>query len=295
MQYVKSIYEKIKLIFMAGVPHNYMMPYNPEEIEPVDEFQAFKKDNLSINRVIFAMNNIPDIIHELLFKQKYYHITLKLQLGQPELTHNLDGIHEDFENEEISHIYIRINIIIHDNPMHHVNCVVIDRSKQFILLFEPQVEFKYNVIMIYELLNKYINMDYYRILLPIDIGYTNDNKLQGYDAYCQSYVILAYMLLIINKNVSPSDYSKMFNTVITLKNIGYLLYYVHLVLINNKYNIGSPQEIWTFPTNKLETIVNIITYYYNNSGKPLGNVGTPHNYIIKNDDEDDSIIVVNNI
>ena len=292
MQYVKSIYNKIKTYIYGNVPHNYLMPYNPEEIEPTEEFQSFKKDTLSINRVIFAMNNIPDIIHELLFKQKYYHITIKLQLGQPELTHNLDAIHEDFENDEITHIYIRINIIIPDNPMHHVNCVIIDRSKQFILLFEPQVEFKYNVILIYELLNKYINMDYYKILLPIDIGYTNNNKLQGYDAYCQSYVILAYMLLIINKNVSPSEYSKMFNTMITLKNIGYLLYYVHLVLINNQYDIGSPQEIWTFPTNKLETMINLLTYYYKNSGKPHGNIGTPHNYIIKNDDEDDSINVV---
>lgn len=293
MQYIHIVYESIKKYFTRFPPHNYIMPYNTQEIEPLEEFERFKRDRCSINKVIFAMNNIPDVIHNLLFSQRYYHITIKLQLGQPELTHNLDMIYEDFDDDEITHTYIRINIIIPDNPMQHVNCVIIDRSKKYMLIFEPQVEFKYNVILIYELLSKYIDTKYYRFLLPVDIGYNGDNKLQGYDAYCQSYVILAYMLAIVNKSVQPSEFSKMFNMLITFRNIGYLLFYINILLNQHNYDIGTPQEIWTFPSNKLETIINLIGYYYN--GKKEANIGTPYNYTVRRDDDDGSVEVVDNI
>src|SRR5205085_26945 len=105
-----------------------------------------KPDKMAIAKTIFALNNLPVKMHEILFScyenvsHQYYQISFKRNNGIFEpLSINCDGLNEDMLNGNIRFIFIRINIIKSTNKvtMNHVNCVVIDKWKQYILYFEP--------------------------------------------------------------------------------------------------------------------------------------------------------------
>lgn len=244
----------------------YMLPFDVN-ISNDTLFDDFKNNDIEVNKIIFALNNVPDIIHQLLFTEnyicnQYYFITLKMNPSKIiNVHHNLSNITNDLIDDKIRYIYIRINIIT-DTQMHHVNCIVIDKKNKYILLFEPQVSFVYDPNIILSLLDAFIELKSYKTIFPSDVGYNMFNKLQRYDTYCQTYVLFIFVLIVYNQHIHYKDFSKLFNTNITTETIGYFLFYIYKILKNSNCSICTQPVLWNYPCN-INNIIKTIDLYFN--------------------------------
>ena len=79
LYYITYLYYTIKNYFNNNnINIEYNLPFNIKTIKENKNFIKFKDDDGEINKVIFALNNLPDKIHELLFGntkkicEKYY-------------------------------------------------------------------------------------------------------------------------------------------------------------------------------------------------------------------------------
>lgn len=295
---ISYLYHTIKNYFYNSSTYN--LPFDINSIEEDKEFEDFKKDDIGINKIIFALNNIPDIVHSLMFKgsnicEKYYFITLKLNPSKIiDVYHNLDNINDHFMDEKVQYIYIRINVIsksILNNNMHHVNCIVIDKSRNYVLFFEPRLTFMYDPDVLISLVDTFMDLSLYEKIFPPDIGYNIFNQLQRYDTYCQTYVIFVLALIIHNRNIPYQDYHKMFNKSITTDNIGYFLFNIYRTLKEKNCDICPQPFIWNYPGNKVTNIFKILNLYLNknddtNEKKEMNNI------VIENDDSEFTIVSI---
>jgi len=129
----------------------YNLPFDILEIENDDNFKKFKNSDACINKLIFALNNLPDILHRLIFKNsnvsdELFQINIKNSDNQIfEMCNTLDNINNFIINNKLRYIYIRINILKNQKKgMNHVNCIIIDKYLKYILFFEPKVNLEYN-------------------------------------------------------------------------------------------------------------------------------------------------------
>jgi hypothetical protein len=265
-EYIKYLYNAIVNYWYKKSITNYHLPF-PINIENDPEFIKFKDNEVVLNKIIFALNNIPDIVHTLLFNEKYFSITIKVNKYKiTSVYHSLENIQEHLKSDN-RYIYIRLNIITNSTyKMHHVNCIIIDKKEKYILFFEPRVNFLFNIDDLIKELDALINIKDYKKLLPSDIGYNIFNRLQKYDAFCQTYVLFAYILIINNKDIHYTNFSTMFNSMDT-QSIGCLFYYINNLLENNNYNICDQPIIWKYPTNNLKNIFNMINIFSNNKSE----------------------------
>lgn len=290
--YIVYLYYTIKNYFYCN-KINYNLPFDINAIELDPEFHKFKNNNKDLNKIIFAMNNMPEIIYSFLFNnhnsicQKYFNIILTLDINN-KVSNIFNNIHDfnTYFNDNCRYIYIRIDILyLNKKSFPHVNCIVIDKLKKTIILFEPKILFTYDENIILTLL--YENCDRLKdfdVILPTDMGYGKYYKLQYYDTFCQSYVLIVFMSIIYNDTVCISQYSKMFDAIITNRNIGYFLYHVYSLCNVNNYVIGDQQNytIWSYPTNKIKNLWNIFNYFINNNGN------NGNNYNDENDENDEN-------
>ncbi len=275
--YITYIYSTIKNYFNNNNANTieytteYNVPFNTKEIDS-EEFTIFKSNDMEINKVIFALNNLPDKIHNLLFSNnkeicdKYLYITIKIQNKKIiELSHNLDDINDYLNNNNIRYIFTRVNIInTLQNIMQHVNCIIIDKIKKYILFFEPKFEFSYNIDELEKIMDELVNLHDYSKFFPQDIGYNYYDRLQFYDAFCQSYVLFVFIIITNNESIDVANYSLMLNKIITYKNLGYMLYHINTLLKQSGYDICEQKLIWSFPTKKTQNILNMIHLFLNN-------------------------------
>jgi hypothetical protein len=245
--------------------YNYNLPFD-KNISP--EFIQFKKNN--VHQVIFALNNIPETIHTLLFKEnknicpQYFEINVKIKSERIiEIYHYLEHFHSFFNNNFIKYIYIRVNIFNY-GIMNHVNCIIIDKEMKYILYFEPKVEILFDLEPIFIILEDIIDLSQYKKLIPYDIGYNFYNRLQKFDAFCQTYVIFVFLLIIHNEHVDPRNFSNLFNSLISYQSMGYFLFHIYGLLQKNNYEINAQ------PTNKLKNFINFLTRIKNE--KPMENI-----------------------
>lgn len=256
------LYQLIKTYFDDKT--QYKLPFNISDIEQDELFNNFKGSDIELNKTIFALNNIPDIIHKILFTdyyicEKYYYITLKLNPSKIiDVYHNLIDINDSFLDDKIKYIYIRVNVITKTSykNMQHVNCIIIDKNNKHILFFEPKLTFMYDVSVLTSLIDNCMDTSTYKKLFPQDIGYNILNQLQRYDTYCQTYVIFIFSLIIHNQAIEYKDYHQMFNKSITTKNIGYYLFNIYRKLREYNYEICIQPLIWNYPdsTNIFKTL-----------------------------------------
>ena len=264
-----KFYDNLKNFLFYKNKYKYNLPFESNLIEQDIDFHSFKKDNSLINKIIFALNNLPHVVHKSLFNingsvcNKYFFIKINFFNNILNINNNLDDIYKYFDDKLCRYIFIRIDLLnSFKNKMDHVNCIIIDKEKKKVIIFEPKAILIYNQTFIIEIIQKYypLIIDYV-VLLPQDLGYTFNNRLQKYDAFCQSYVIFIYILIILNEEVSYFDYAKMFNYVITYKNLGYFLFYLqHLLKLNNCDITNLPdKKIWSYPTS-FKNILNIFNF-----------------------------------
>ena len=272
--YITYLYNTIKNYFNdENINTEYTVPFNTIENDNNDEFMIFKNNDIDINKVIFALNNLPDKIHNLLFNgnseicNKYFYITIKIQNKKIiDLSHNLDDINDYLDNSNNTrYIFIRVNIInTLQNIMQHVNCIIIDKVKKYILFFEPKFEFSYNIDELEKVIDELVNLHNYSKIFPQDIGYNYYDRLQFYDAFCQSYVLFVFIIITNNELIDAANYSLMLNKIITYENLGYMLYHINTLLKQSGYEICEQKIIWSFPTKKTQNMLNIIHLFLNN-------------------------------
>lgn len=247
-RYIAYLYNRLKgYIYKSDSEIQYNIPFDNTIIQEYD-----------INKTIFAINNMPDIIHKILFESSqispnYYYIRLNIKSN--EINHNLT-LDKDIENKDIRYIFIRLNLINEDQYFHHVNGIYIDKIKKYILVFEPKFELSFDKSIIENLFN-----NDYKFLYAEDIGYTNNRRMQNHDLFCQTYVLFSFILIIYNNDISYTEYYKMFSTVINSKNIDHMLYWINNILIKNNYEICEQPELWS--CNKFKNINNMIKYILN--------------------------------
>lgn len=290
LYYIAYLYQTIKGYFYTT--NNYKIPYDITQIKQDDDFKLFKTNN-DINKVIFVLNNLPDISHKLLFKDnkntanKYFHLTIKFNNDEfLESFHNLDSLEIYLNDANIRYIYIRVNIINIQDKIHHINCIIIDKHKKYVLLFEPKFQFSYDTDIVFQVLSKSVDFNVYKKLLPIDLGYGFHNKLQWFSLLCQSYAVFVFLLIVFNDDVPTEHYSKLFNTVITDKNVGYLLFHINKLLIDNDIKICEQDKLWSYPTHGVENIWNIMNFLTNKKEIEMNNIDD------LNIKEDEGIIIV---
>ena len=265
LKYFYYLYYKITG-YLYHDNNNYNLPFEIEEIEKEENFQNYKNNN-EINKTIFALNNMPEIIHTLLFNNinnisnNYYYIRIRDQ----QVDHNL-VLYEDMIDQNIQYIFIRLNII-NNNSMNHVNGIIINKSQKYVLIYEPQVELSFDKLFMEEFLKLKSDFSNYKFIYAEDIGYNVYNKMQNYDLFCQTYVLLVFILIIMNDNINYKKYRKMFNTLINYKNLGYFLYFINTLLQENNYDICCTEDLWAYPTNRLQNISNWVHFFFNNNRK----------------------------
>lgn len=285
--YISYIYDKVSHYFSHPI---YDIPFNNFITVSADDkdFNVFKDNDIAINKVVFALNNLPDKIHQIISNNdsricsKYFYITLALNMGEiNDIVHNLDDI-EQYNNFE--YIFIRVNINT-QNVINHVNCIIIDNRKSNIIFFEPKITFIYNVKQLLAFISTHIKTDKYKYIFPKDMGYMC-HQLQYYDAFCQTYVLFAFLLIVNNAKIDACEYSNMFDTVITLENMGKFLHHINLQLEKNNCNICEQNIIWSYPTKRVKNIMNILHLFTVRYAKMMYT-----KYIDTNDIKFDSIIV----
>jgi hypothetical protein len=258
------------LTYLYNLIKNYFKPIQhniPFQISNLDDFESFKQNKTSINKVVFALNNMPETIYPLLFRdsssicERLFIITIKIQNKEIlDFQHNIEDLNDHLGTK---YILIRVNVIdVTQNVMHHVNCIILDNIDKNAIFFDSKVNFQYDVDSFVILVMDIINIGDYDILFPHHLGYNDYNKLQNCDMFCQTYVFFVFMLITTNENTQIPEYSNLFNTMITPKNLGYFLFHIHNLLKRNNFEICDQDAIWSFPTNK-NNILDIINLFFN--------------------------------
>ena len=275
---------------------------NPSELDinalsdnQKQDLDNFKDDPGEFNKMIFALNNIPDKVFDLLFCDhdnicpKFYKIIFKKDVKLDAFVTTFNNLDADIGNTNIRYVYIRVDIIDKYKKINHVNCVIIDRVEEYILVFEPKCKLVIDTQDINDILKHYIDTSEYKLLTPSDIGYNSINKLQKNDCFCQTYIVFVFYLIVENPGINYADFSKLFNTIITTDNIGYFVYHIYKKYTDSDLEIGDVPILWQYPTNGFKTLLNSIILSTKNI---YDNDYDNDNIIIEEDDEDDDLVII---
>ncbi|AYV82219.1 MAG: hypothetical protein Homavirus17_7 [Homavirus sp.] len=277
MNTIYGIYNYIKSWIPIGETKYINQFAHIEYLENCDDFVNFTNSTIEFSKLIFALNNFPDQIYCTIFSkydhthicQKYYTISLVMDNEQETYLLKYNNLDDISTNMDKTYIYIRVELFCHNRMgnIHHVNSIVINNSNKTVLIFEPQGSLKYDKALISLLLNtNSMNIREYTFIDPVDIGYNIFNRLQLLDCFCQTYVLYIFILIIDNPMVKYKDYSHMFNTIITTKNMGYFLFYLYLEFksINIDVSLSENYE-WYFPKNGFNKIINTLRIVFKNA------------------------------
>lgn len=241
ISWIYGFYRSLRQLLFSSLPAYR----NVADVELAKD--KYKLDKRTEKAIVFALNNIPGVVHQHLFKdypdvsQNYHQITFKKDNGIYEpASSQLAMLSNDMHNESIRFVFIRVNLIKSLKKMNHVNCVIVDKRRKFLLYFEPMVVVRIDTIELFDILSKFSDKFIgYSLLVPIDIGYNVYNRLQRYDNYCQTYILYVYCLILENRDVKPAEFSSMFNAVISAENVRCFLYYVHKVLTDGGIDVNN--------------------------------------------------------
>lgn len=267
--YLKFDNISYKFIYTLSYKSPYKLPFDIKEIEKDGEFIQFKNNN-DVNEIIFALNNLPEVLHKLIFKEftnvsnTYFFVTLKFYKNQiNEIFHNLDKLNNCFCQDSIDFILIRLNLIKNDSKLDHINGIFINKKQRYIFIFEPKSTFLFDTNQLVLFLKDFFDFSDFILIYPNDIGYNSSNSLQKYDAFCQTYVLFTFLLIVFNENIHYSKLSIMLNSLITYKNLGFFLFFLNKLLKANNFEIHKQSNLWNYPTNKTQNILNIINLFFN--------------------------------
>lgn len=154
--------------------------------------------------VIFTINNLPEIVFEKL-SEKYACLNKNyqwIQIKKNIVIHNLD----ELDNSLQRFIFIKIELIDYN----HVNCLIIDNRMKHIILFEP----KGSEIIDINLLKSLVSLHGYIWITSKDMGFNMFNRIQYFDQFCQTYILMALICILNNPNTPVAEHASLFNDLI---------------------------------------------------------------------------------
>jgi len=257
----------------------------------INEFNNFKANNKKIGKVIYALNNFPDKMFDYVFKEyedvanNFYTIDLHKHSGPlckcselknmnnfcQTFTYNFDNFYysyNNFVNDLQTRRYIFIRINIHNtNNNGHVNCIIIDKFREYILFFDSLNNIEYDINKfkdIFHIIEVILGKNF-KVINMHNIGYNSRyfSSLQSYDLFCQTYIFLAFLLIINNKKIRYSSYKMLFDNEINSEKLGLFLFFMYN-LIKNDDNFKNINYEFYFPGNYLQNIVNTLIFKYKN-------------------------------
>lgn len=196
----------------------------PSEMQPSDK-------SVSKSHMMFILNNLPHVVHETMFLKypqvcpKYYHI----KIVNDEIIHHAD----DIDSALNLYRFIGIRVDIYKKTIHHINMIILDTWREYVLYFEPQGHS-------HEIARKICDTLYlpnYVRYEPEDMGVGWFNRLQYLDALCQTYAPLAYLVIINNPDKPISAYGDIMYQCINEKSINGFFYYLDTQLKRNGFDI----------------------------------------------------------
>lgn len=269
---------------------------------PIDDIELdddFINNKIEFSKIINSINNNPQLVHNILVDKydyifpEYFKITITFhENGFITLEQN-DEIYDHMErcldNNNIRFIYIGVQLVS-NTFINHMNCIIIDKKQKYVLYFEPKVFLKINIDAIRNFIEQWDEMKHFEVIEPKDIGYGFFNALQHFDFYCQTYVILAFLLIINNEDTEYKNFSKLFNLNINNEIIGKFIYYIKQNYDKNNIIPGDPVIIWNYPKNTFVKYYNCIMIASGNNYKKklLDEIDTSK---IKEDTLDDFIVI----
>lgn len=282
--------------------NNYINQFGHiKNLEKCTEFTNFKNSTEEFSKLIFILNNFPENVYNIVFSkydpkhicQKYYIIKLIKSKDEKDYTvcySNLDDIQS---NVDSTFIYIRVELYDHNikGTINHVNSIIINNSTKVILFFEPQTYLKYNKDELIFL----IGLENYTFIEPQDIGYSIFNRLQTFDCFCQTYILYVFILIVDNPHVEYKEYSKMFNSIITTKNIGYFLFYLYMELKTLDIDIQTFSTGWYFPKNGFNKLLNTLRLRFKDALENNDNYSESSLYDFSCMDDIDSYTIVSDL
>ncbi len=248
-----EMYTRICQLIYADITETFRCPFI-DNLEDTEEFQQFQTDDVEFSKAIFALNSMPEDVFWILFNdhteiaQTHMHIYLTKNNGHYRCTHHtLESLDVEIDNPTVRYIYIRVNLVNANRKygLDHVNCLIIDKERKYVLVFEPKSALQYSVMGIKRLLGP--SVESYDFLTPNDIGFKYLNRLQKFDSFCQTYVMFTFYLIIQNSDVAPEDYHIMLNRCITDKSVGQFLFVLWNLCKTSGMDINTVPVIWPYP------------------------------------------------
>lgn len=231
---------------------------------------SFPDDIVLFNKILFVINNFPNVVHEILFSH-YNYVSptfYEMNLNNNEITHNnINRIFlQDMVDMNIRYLFVRINIR-NNGYMDHVNCMIVDKYQNVILVYEPQYKMKYNIdiikIFMKEVFDE-LNITEYQYITSSDLGFGFFNSLQKYDYFCQTYILLIYMIIVKFHNILDSNFH-LFCSEITYEKMEHFYSYL-LKKIPDKINLDNiiPNIHYRYIPNKS---INFLKNYFTKNKK----------------------------
>lgn len=196
----------------------------PPEMQPSAE-------TISKSRSMFIINNLPHVVHETVFLKyphvcpKYYHI----QVVNNEIVHHMD----DIDSALNLYRFVAIRVDIYKRTIHHINVIILDTWRKYVLYFEPHGHVPDMASRICDTLYlpNYIRYG------PPDMGVGLFNRLQYLDALCQTYSLLTYLMIINNPDKPMHEYGDILYQSITEQSINGFFHYLDTQLKHNGFDI----------------------------------------------------------
>lgn len=258
--------------------------YDPIDFVAIDkeELRNFKHDGKKVGQVIGSLSIYPNLIYPIVLNEldfphvsnNVYSINIKptkknfgYKLDLSNIKANMENLVSDLYDDDVRFIMIRL--IEGGAFIDHVSCIIVDKIKKYILFFDSKNNIQYDVgkfSFVIDIINnanrKVGDVLQYQVLLPKDIGYGNYTSLQGYNHYCQTYILYILMLVANNPDIEFRHLKQLFDAKITTKKLGLFLFGIHKKIKNNE-SLKNFEYQSVYPSNTIINFINSVTFMMN--------------------------------
>lgn len=287
----RVLYRVYNKIF--GKDKKYINPL--ESLKDKIELNDFKGDDEKFNIVIFALNNLPTAIYHTLYDD-YYNVCpcqFQINLGycKDELLpiyKNLEGLDELLNIQDFRYFFIRVNIIRSKKKINHVNSIIIDIHRKYVLIFEPTGSLSYDPKVIEGILSKY-SLEGFRYLLPEDIGFNTFSGLQRMDYFCQSYIYYTFLIILENDGVDPTCFQDLFANTICFETLELFWFDIYQKLKESGYKLDGIATTWKYPGSTWSSLFDVWSSFTRSRDNEKSCSDISDDFVVK---EEDGITVV---
>jgi hypothetical protein len=251
--------------------------YDPTDFINIDkaELQAFKRDDKKVGRVIGSLSIYPELIYPIIINSiDYPHVSnnaftininknnkgTRYKSDMSNIKTNMEKFVDDLYNDDVR--YVMIRLVEGGVFIDHASCIIIDKIQKYILFFDSKNNAAYDPSLfkfVIDIVNGSSDNKIYRIVYSGDTGYDNNSSLQGYNHYCQTYILYILMLIANNPDVEYGQFKQLFEEKITTKKLGHFLFAIYKKIKNND-SIKNLEYNARYPSGTIINFINSVVF-----------------------------------